>query len=73
MTDSLKQLLRKGRALRVIQGLSQTEMGERLGILQSQVSKIETGHRIPDLVLYLNYLNELGYTLVLEKLPDRKD
>lgn len=43
---------------RVFAGLTQEEVGELMGVTSSQVSRIETGSRIPDL-LYLQKFKDM--------------
>lgn len=48
------------RAARREQGLSQVEMGNRLGRRQQFVSKYETGERRLDVIEYIDAANVLG-------------
>lgn len=50
------------RALRAKQGMTQTELAQRLGSSQSRVAKIETGDRTVSLDLLMRTLLTLGAT-----------
>ena len=50
------------KALRIATGLSQDEVGERVGVLQGAISKIETGHRLPSLRMLANISDALMLT-----------
>lgn len=67
MHDETLELLRAAKAMRVYRGISQDEMGKRLGLAQCQISNIETGKRIPRLDTYVQYLNEAGCMLQVTK------
>ena len=48
------------------QGLSQKEMGERMGISQSAVAQFELSSANPTISSIVRYANELGIELVLK-------
>ncbi len=53
------------RDLRRARGLSQRELGERIGITQAQVSKIERGHVDPRLSSAVELARGLGVEVML--------
>lgn len=52
------------RSARTEQGMSQIELGDRLGIQQSDVSKVERGVRRLDVVELRSWLAELSVSLI---------
>lgn len=52
-------------AAREKQGISQKEMGERLGISQSAVAQFELSSANPTVTTIIRYANQLGVKLVL--------
>ncbi len=52
-------------ATREKQGISQKEMGERLGISQSAVAQFELSSANPTVTTIIRYANQLGVKLVL--------
>jgi transcriptional regulator with XRE-family HTH domain len=56
-------LIYKTKTLRKDNLVTQNEMSERLGIAQCKISAYENGKISPKLDLYLQYLDELGYTI----------
>jgi transcriptional regulator with XRE-family HTH domain len=60
--DLMDQLV----AAREKQGLSQKEMGERMGISQSAVAQFELSSANPTISSIVRYANELGIELVLK-------
>jgi ribosome-binding protein aMBF1 (putative translation factor) len=60
--DLMDQLV----AAREKQGLSQKEMGERMGISQSAVAQFELSSANPTISSIVRYANELGVELVLK-------
>jgi transcriptional regulator with XRE-family HTH domain len=53
-------------AAREDQGLSQKEMGERMGISQSAVAQFELSSANPTISSIVRYANQLGIELVLK-------
>lgn len=60
--DLMDQLV----AAREKQGLSQKEMGERMGISQSAVAQFELSSANPTISSIVRYANQLGIELVLK-------
>lgn len=60
--DLMDQLV----AAREDQGLSQKEMGERMGISQSAVAQFELSSANPTISSIVRYANQLGIELVLK-------
>ena len=52
--------------LRQARGLTQLELGRRLGVSKAQVSQIETGYYVPSLNVLETILDELDARLVIE-------
>lgn len=52
-SDMINKLGEKLRSLRQRQGLSQTQLGDRLGVNQTYVGKMERGEKIPNLEMFL--------------------
>lgn len=46
--------------IRLKRNLTQTELGERIGVLKSYISKIESGHQIPRLEQLEKFSKALG-------------
>ncbi|GAC80808.1 Helix-turn-helix [Gordonia malaquae] len=51
------------KSYRVLSGLTQDELAERLGVVQSLVSKVESRERRLDLIELQEYLRPLGRTV----------
>ena len=64
-----QQLAGHLRALRRASGLSQKEIGERIGVGQSRVTRIERDPLLVNFQQLQDYLNALGVQLVL-RTPD---
>ena len=51
------------RRIRVMKGLTQSEVAERALVTDSSISKIENGHRIPTLEVVIDLLRAMNYEL----------
>lgn len=54
---------------RIKQGLTQTELAQRIGMNQADISKLEHGNRNPSLELLKKLANGLGMELKLSFVP----
>ncbi|MCF8609440.1 helix-turn-helix domain-containing protein [Gordonia sp. HY285] len=59
-TEALCRILK---SYRVLSGLTQLELADRLGVVQSLVSKVESRERRLDLIEMQEYLKPLGRTV----------
>jgi len=55
-----RRLRHQLRALLMAAGLTQEELAERLGIDQSNLSKVERGERYVDVLIYLDWCRACG-------------
>jgi HTH-type transcriptional regulator/antitoxin HipB len=61
-----EQLTPHLRALRRVRGITQTQLGEQLGLSQSRIADIETNPGVVGLEQILQVLNTLGARLILQ-------
>ena len=57
---------------RIKAGLSQTELAERTGISQADISRLENGTRNPSLALLKRLATAMDSTLRIEFIPNKK-
>lgn len=76
MDEELKKIGQRIRDNRISLGISQIELAERLGVMNSYLSQVEKGRRYPNVNLILKVCKELDInasTLFGEKLTEESD
>lgn len=67
--ETSQQLSVSLRALRQSRQLTQTELGERLGVNQRRIARIESAPGVTSFDQIARIVASMGYRLVLEELP----
>jgi DNA-binding XRE family transcriptional regulator len=72
MMRPLRELLNKLVEVRIVQGMTQTELAEKAGLKQSALSRLENGRIPPNITTVLAVVKALGMRVTLEEDNDER-